>query len=55
MKWRRTFQARIVGVLALLLLVLIGAVYFAVKTATTHAVEKQAQLQLKIGTRVFGR
>ncbi|MDP9506207.1 EAL domain-containing protein [Pseudomonas protegens] len=55
MKWRRTFQARIVGVLALLLLVLIGAVYFAVKTATTHAVEKQAQLQLKVGTRVFER
>ncbi|MBP5123909.1 putative bifunctional diguanylate cyclase/phosphodiesterase [Pseudomonas protegens] len=55
MKWRRTFQARIVGVLALLLLVLIAAVYFAVKTATTQAVERQAQLQLKIGTRVFER
>ncbi|QNH75919.1 EAL domain-containing protein [Pseudomonas protegens] len=55
MRWRRTFQARIVGVLALLLLVLIGAVYFAVKTATTQAVEKQAQQQLKIGTRVFER
>ncbi|BCQ64502.1 hypothetical protein PBOI14_62520 [Pseudomonas sp. Boi14] len=41
--------------LALLLLVLIAAVYFAVKTATTQAVERQAQLQLKIGTRVFER
>ncbi|MGC5704308.1 EAL domain-containing protein [Pseudomonas sp. NFXW11] len=55
MRWRRTFQARIVGVLALLLLVLIGTVYFAVKTATTQAVERQAQLQLKVGTRVFER
>ncbi|MBC2656007.1 EAL domain-containing protein [Pseudomonas sp. MSSRFD41] len=55
MRWRRTFQARIVGVLALLLLVLIAAVYFAVKAATTQAVERQAQLQLKTGTRVFER
>lgn len=55
MKWGLTFQARIVGALALLLLVLIAAVYFSVKTATNQAVEKQAQLQLKVGTRVFER
>ncbi|ROL72497.1 hypothetical protein BK634_06970 [Pseudomonas chlororaphis] len=55
MRWRQTFQARIAGVLAVLLLVLIGAVYFAVKTATNQAVEKQAQIQLNIGSRVFER
>ncbi|WP_097134924.1 MULTISPECIES: bifunctional diguanylate cyclase/phosphodiesterase [unclassified Pseudomonas] len=55
MKWRHTFQVRITGVLALLLLIVIGVVYFAVKAATNHAVENQAQVQLQTGTRVFER
>ncbi|MBH3425988.1 putative bifunctional diguanylate cyclase/phosphodiesterase [Pseudomonas gessardii] len=55
MKWRHAFQARLAGVLALLLLVVVGAVYFAVKVATTHAVENQAQVQLETGSRVFER
>lgn len=33
MKWRHTFQTRIAGVLALLLLVVVAATYFSVKTA----------------------
>ncbi|MCF4978871.1 EAL domain-containing protein [Pseudomonas gessardii] len=55
MKWRHAFQARLAGVLALLLLVVVGAVYFTVKVATTHAVENQAQVQLETGSRVFER
>lgn len=55
MRWRHTFQTRIAGVLALLLLVVVAAVYFAVKTATNHAVENQAQVQLETGSQVFER
>jgi len=55
MKWRHAFQTRLVGVLGLLLLVVVGAVYFAVKVATTRAVENQAQVQLETGSRVFER
>ncbi|WP_426216884.1 putative bifunctional diguanylate cyclase/phosphodiesterase [Pseudomonas sp. DWRC2-2] len=55
MRWRHTFQTRIAGVLALLLLVVVGATYFAVKTATTRAVENQAQVQLQTGSQVFER
>ena len=55
MRWRHTFQTRIAGVLALLLLVVVVATYFAVKTATTRAVENQAQVQLKTGSQVFER
>ena len=55
MRWRHTFQTRIAGVLALLLLVVVAATYFAVKAATTRAVEKQAQVQLKTGRQVFER
>ncbi|OPA92834.1 hypothetical protein BFW87_17055 [Pseudomonas fluorescens] len=55
MKWRHTFQTRIAGVLALLLLVVVGATYFAVKAATTRAVENQAQVQLNTGSQVFER
>ncbi|XOQ21820.1 MAG: Putative signal transduction GGDEF domain-containing membrane protein [Pseudomonas shahriarae] len=55
MKWRHAFQARLAGVLALLLLVVVGAVYFAVKVATTRAVENQALVQLETGSRVFER
>src|SRR5471032_3425125 len=55
MKWRHTFQTRIAGVLALLLLVVVAATYFAVKAATTRAVENQAQVQLETGSQVFER
>ena len=55
MKWRHTFQTRIAAVLALLLLVVVAATYFAVKTATTRAVENQAHIQLKTGSQVFER
>jgi len=50
MRWRHTFQTRIAGVLALLLLVVVAATYFAVKAATSRAVENQAQVQLKTGS-----
>jgi diguanylate cyclase (GGDEF)-like protein len=55
MRWRHTFQTRIAGVLALLLLVVVAAVYFAVKAATNRAVENQAQVQLETGSQVFER
>jgi diguanylate cyclase (GGDEF)-like protein len=55
MRWRHTFQTRIAGVLALLLLVVVAATYFAVKTATTRAVENQAEAQLETGSQVFER
>lgn len=55
MTWRHTFQTRIAGVLALLLLVVVAATYFAVKAATTRAVENQAQVQLQTGSQVFER
>ncbi|MEB0039693.1 MULTISPECIES: EAL domain-containing protein [unclassified Pseudomonas] len=53
MNLRSSFQARIAGVLILLMLVVIGAVYFAVKAATDNAVRIQAEEQLEVGTRVF--
>ena len=53
MKLRISFQARIAGVLILLLLIVVGAVFIAVKAATQDAVRKQAQAQLEVGTRVF--
>ena len=55
MRWRHTFQTRIAGVLALLLLVVVAATYFAVKAATSRAVENQAQVQLQTGSQVFER
>ncbi|MGV8920335.1 MAG: EAL domain-containing protein [Pseudomonas sp.] len=55
MKLRSSFQARIACVLILLLLVVIGAVYFAVNVATKDAVDTQAREQLEVGTRVFER
>ncbi len=55
MRWRHTFQTRIAAVLALLLLLVMAATYFAVKVATTRAVENQAQVQLKTGSQVFER
>ncbi|MDA7088745.1 EAL domain-containing protein [Pseudomonas sp. SA3-5] len=49
----RSFQARIASVLILLMLVVVGALYFAVQAATTVAVRSQAREQLDVGTRVF--
>jgi diguanylate cyclase (GGDEF)-like protein len=53
MKVRISFQARIAGVLIMLLLIVVFAVFLAVKAATQDAVRKQAQAQLEVGTRVF--
>ncbi|MHA6492852.1 putative bifunctional diguanylate cyclase/phosphodiesterase [Pseudomonas borbori] len=50
---RSSFQARIAGVLILLLLVVVSALYLAVLTATNAAVRSQAGEQLEIGSRVF--
>lgn len=50
---RNSFQARIVGVLVLLLLVVVGALYVAVQTATSAAVRSQAREQLDVGSLVF--
>ncbi|WP_338522795.1 EAL domain-containing protein [Pseudomonas batumici] len=55
MKLRSSFQARVARVLILLLLVVIGALYFSVKAATNSAVRGQASEQLQLGTRVFER
>lgn len=55
MTLRTSFQARIAGFLILLLLVVVGALYFAVKAATNSAVRTQATEQLDIGSRVFER
>ena len=55
MRLSNSFQARIACVLILLLLVVIGALYFAVKVATGAAVQAQAREELDIGGRVFGR
>ena len=50
---RNSFQARIAGVLVLLLLVVVGALYVAVQTATNAAVRSQAREQLDVGSLVF--
>ncbi|PBP88872.1 hypothetical protein CCL20_08695 [Pseudomonas syringae] len=55
MKFRASFQARIAGVLIVLLLIVVSAVYLAVKVATGEAVRTQAQAQLEVGSRVFER
>ena len=47
---RTSFQARIASVLILLLLVVIGALYFAVQAATTASIRTQAREQLEVGT-----
>ncbi|CRM59281.1 Cyclic di-GMP phosphodiesterase Gmr [Pseudomonas sp. 8 R 14] len=52
---RSSFQARVASVLILLLLVVIGALYFSVKAATSSAVRSQALAQLDVGARVFER
>lgn len=53
MKLRISFQARIAGVLIILLLIVVSAVFVAVRAATQDAVRKQARAQLEVGTRVF--
>jgi diguanylate cyclase (GGDEF)-like protein len=53
MKLRTSFQARIACVLIALLLIVVGAVFVAVKAATGDAVRSQAQAQLEVGARVF--
>ncbi|KAA8703227.1 putative bifunctional diguanylate cyclase/phosphodiesterase [Pseudomonas cannabina] len=55
MKLKISFQARIAGVLIALLLIVVGAVFLAVKFATGDAVRTQAQAQLEVGSRVFER
>ncbi|GFM52003.1 GGDEF domain-containing protein [Pseudomonas cichorii] len=55
MNLRNSFQARIACVLIALLLIVVSAVYFAVKIATGDAVRTQAQAQLEVGSRVFER
>ncbi|WP_298190715.1 EAL domain-containing protein [uncultured Pseudomonas sp.] len=50
---RNSFQARIAGVLVLLLLVVVGALYVAVQAATNTAVRSQAREQLDVGSLVF--
>ncbi|MFL6873648.1 EAL domain-containing protein [Pseudomonas marginalis] len=55
MNLRSSFQARVASVLILLLLVVIGALYFSVKAATSSAVRSQALAQLDVGARVFER
>tara|TARA_R110000868_G_scaffold25848_3_gene100249 strand:- start:22434 stop:24770 length:2337 start_codon:yes stop_codon:yes gene_type:complete len=50
---RNSFQARIAGVLVLLLVVVVGALYIAVQTATNAAVRSQAREQLDVGSLVF--
>lgn len=52
---RNSFQARIAGVLVMLLLVVIGALYVAVQAATEAAVRSQAREQLDVGSLVFQR
>ncbi|WP_339412150.1 putative bifunctional diguanylate cyclase/phosphodiesterase [Pseudomonas sp. EA_35y_Pfl2_R5] len=53
MMLRNSFQARIAGVLVMLLLVVVGALYAAVQTATNAAVRSQAREQLDVGSLVF--
>ncbi|AYC33904.1 EAL domain-containing protein [Pseudomonas cavernae] len=55
MKLRNSFEARIASVLILLLLVVFGALYVAVKGATVAAVHGQASEELGVGVRVFER
>ena len=53
MTFNHSFQTRIAGVLILLLLVVVGALYFAVKAATGVAVQAQLREELGVGGRVF--
>lgn len=53
MKFSHSFQARIAGVLILLLSVVVGALYFSVKAATGVAVQSQLREDLGVGGRVL--
>jgi diguanylate cyclase (GGDEF)-like protein len=53
MNVRTSFQARIAYVLIALLVIVLSAVFLAVKAATGDAVRSQAQSQLEVGRRVF--
>ncbi|WP_043310135.1 bifunctional diguanylate cyclase/phosphodiesterase [Pseudomonas sp. ML96] len=53
MKFSHSFQSRIAGVLILLLLVVVGALYFSVKAATNAAVQSQLREELGVGGRVL--
>jgi diguanylate cyclase (GGDEF)-like protein len=53
MNLRTSFQARIAGVLIALLVIVVVAVFLAVRAATGDAVRLQAQTQLEVGSRVF--
>lgn len=53
MKFSNSFQARIAGVLILLLSVVVGALYFSVKAATGVAVQSQLREDLGVGGRVL--
>ena len=53
MKFSLSFQARIAGVLILLLSVVVGALYFSVKAATGVAVQSQLREDLGVGGRVL--
>ncbi|MBD9416097.1 EAL domain-containing protein [Pseudomonas sp. PDM16] len=53
MTFSHSFQARIAGVLILLLLVVVGALYFSVKAATSAAVQGQLREELGVGGRVL--
>ena len=55
MKIADSFQTRIATVLILLLLLVVGSLYFAVQVATGAAVKQQAVAQLGVGARVFER
>jgi len=55
MNLKVSFQARIAGVLIALLIIVVAAVFVAVKVATGDAVRTQAQAQLEVGSRVFER
>ncbi|MCD5995137.1 EAL domain-containing protein [Pseudomonas sp. CDFA 602] len=55
MNLKISFQARIAGVLIALLIIVVAAVFVAVKVATGDAVRTQAQAQLEVGSRVFER
>ncbi|KRP53752.1 putative bifunctional diguanylate cyclase/phosphodiesterase [Pseudomonas trivialis] len=55
MKLRSSFQARVATVLIVLSLVVIGALYFSVKAATSSTVRGQGMAQLDVGSRVFER
>ncbi len=53
MTFSNSFQTRIAAVLILLLMVVVGALYFSVKAATGVALQNQLREELGVGGRVF--